>query len=172
MHQTTDTKPWYKHPWLWVLIMIPLISVMLSFTMLWVAITHKDAEVEGDWHKSRKAVKEDVSRDHYASALTITAQLNLTGQVLSVIVTSPYDLDKQARPATLNVNFSHPTHQAKDVHVVLTQQSDGSYNTTLSQPVTGRYYVDVNTSVWRLKSMLELPLNTAHTLQPAALNLE
>jgi hypothetical protein len=56
--------------------MIPVVSVILSFTMLWVAVVNKDPEVEGNWHKNRKAIEQDFSRDNYASALTITARLD------------------------------------------------------------------------------------------------
>ena len=57
MTDTVDNKPWYKHPWLWFLIAIPVVSVTLSFTMLFVALNHKDSEVEGDWRKNKKAIQ-------------------------------------------------------------------------------------------------------------------
>lgn len=164
------SKPWYKHPWLWFLIAVPVISVILSFSMLFVALDNKDPEVEGDWHKNKKAIQENFDREHYASALSIQAQLNTQNQLLMVKIVSPYALDKDALPSKINVIFSHPTHENKDLRLVLEQQTDGSYSTSLNHTLTGRYYLDINTKVWRLKEMVEMPLTQAITINPLPLN--
>ncbi len=167
----TDTKPWYKHPWLWLLIMIPLVSIILSFTMLWVAINNKDPEVEGNWHKNRKAIEQDFSRDNYASALTVTARLETTSPNLVIYIQSPYKLDAKALPDTLTVTLSHPTHQAKDMALTLKKSANGSYSTPLSNQVLGRYYVDISTSEWRLNGMVVFPLDVPYVVKPAPLSL-
>jgi len=41
----------------------------------------------------------------------------------------------------------------------------------MSQPLTGRYYLDVNTSVWRLKETIEMPLVAPFTVKPLALDI-
>lgn len=171
MRQVTDTKPWYKHPWLWLLIMIPAVSVTLSFTMLWVAIHNKDPEVEGDWHKNRKAIEQDFSRDNYASALTITATLTINAKNFVIHINSPYDLDKEARSDTLSVTLSHPTDQAKDIALTLRKLADGSYSTALKAPITGRYYMAISNSAWRLSDMIFLPLsNMPYIIKPMPLS--
>ncbi len=171
MNDTVENKPWYKHPWLWFVIAIPVVSLILSFTMLSVALTNKDSEVEGDWHKNKKAIQENFNRENYASALSINAVLSMNGNTLLVKISSPYPLDKDALPKQLNVIFSHPTHQDKDVRLQLTQQANGEYSGTMSQPLTGRYYLDVNTSVWRLKETIEMPLVAPFTVKPLALDI-
>lgn len=171
MRQVTDTKPWYKYPWLWLLIMIPAVSVTLSFTMLWVAINNKDPEVEGDWHKNRKAIEQDFSRNNYASALTISASLSITGQQLTLRVDSPYDLDKDARTDTLNVTLSHPTNQAKDITLTLKKAPDGTYTTPFDSSLSGRYYIAIGNSVWQLSDMVILPLeSTPYIVKPIPLS--
>jgi hypothetical protein len=37
-----QTRPWYREPWPWVLIAIPLLTVIASFVTLWLALSHPD----------------------------------------------------------------------------------------------------------------------------------
>ncbi len=162
-------KPWYKHPWVWVLILIPIVSVILSFSMLFTAISNKDAEVQDDWYKKGKAVAQDFARDDYATALTITGDLTLTDKKAQINVQSKYNLDDKARPATLLLEFSHPTDDKRDFSVTLQKQADGTYAGTISKVLTGRYYITISTPVWRLKDMIFLPLTKTLTIQPEAI---
>jgi hypothetical protein len=159
-------KPWYKHPWVWALITIPVVSVILSFSMLWTAITYKDAEVQDDWYKQGKAVAQDFARDEYASALTITADIALMDKQVRINVQSKYKLDDKALPATLSLAFSHPTDDKRDLALTLKKQADGAYVGTIDKALTGRYYVTISTPVWRLKDMIFLPLTKTLTIQP------
>ncbi len=161
-----DAKPWYHNPWVWFLILIPFTSVCLSFTMLYTAITNKDPEVQDDWYKDKKAIRQDFAKDEYASALSIEAQITQTGQHLKVVINSKYNLDNNALPATLQLAFSHPTDSKRDLATVLQKQVDGSYTTDLKQNLSGRYYITVSTHVWRLKDMIFLPLSESIILNP------
>ena len=87
-----------------------------------------------------------------------------------VHIDSPYKLDAKALPDTLTVNLSHPTNQTKDVALTLKKSVDGSYSTTLSNQVLGRYYVDISTSEWRLNDMVVFPLDASHIVKPAPLS--
>lgn len=171
MTATVDNKPWYKHPWLWFVIAIPVVSLILSFTMLFTALTHKDSEVEGDWRKNKKAVQENFHRETYASALSIEAIVTINNQQITVQISSPHQLDTDALPKQLNLVFAHPTHENKDLRLVLNQQANGLYQTTTPQTLTGRYYLDINTSVWRLKETIEMPLVAPLTVKPLALDI-
>lgn len=171
MTDTVENKPWYKHPWLWFVIAIPVVSLILSFTMLFTALTHKDSEVEGDWRKNKKAVQENFHRETYASALSIDAIVTINNQQITVQISSPHNLDTEALPKQLNLVFAHPTHENKDLRLVLNQQANGQYQTTIPQALTGRYYLDINTSVWRLKETIEMPLVAPLTVKPLALDI-
>ena len=38
----TDIRPWYREPWPWVLIAIPLLTVIASAITYWLAVTRPD----------------------------------------------------------------------------------------------------------------------------------
>lgn len=159
-------KPWYKHPWLWFVIIIPVVALILSFSMLYVAITQGDSEVTDDWYRKGKAIRQDLHRDNYASALTISADLSQSGKLVKVAVISQYKLDDKALPAALTLDFSHPTDSKKDLNLVLPKQPDGSYQGDAGKLLDGRYYITLSTTEWRLKDMVFFPLERHHTLNP------
>ena len=127
---------------------------------------NKDPEVQDDWYKDKKAVRQDFARDEYASALSIQAQYSHTGKAVKFVINSTYNLDSNALPATLTLAFSHPTDSKRDLSTVLQKQDDGSYTTTLDRELTGRYYLTLSNTVWRLKDMVFLPFSEPITIKP------
>ena len=43
-----DTQPWYRYRWPWILISIPLLTVIASFYTFYLAVTHPDYLVVDD----------------------------------------------------------------------------------------------------------------------------
>lgn len=48
VNEKTPSRPWYKEPWPWIIISIPLASVIMGFTTLYLAITNPDHLVVED----------------------------------------------------------------------------------------------------------------------------
>ncbi|MBT8062655.1 MAG: hypothetical protein HKO64_00875 [Xanthomonadales bacterium] len=44
----TDTEPWYRQFWPWMLIALPAAAVVACFITLWLALTHADPLVIKD----------------------------------------------------------------------------------------------------------------------------
>lgn len=151
-------KPWYKYPWPWILISVSVITLIVSFGLVWVAVANKDSEVHGDWYKDGKAINQDFARDDYASALTINAQLDFTGSQLHVTVSSRHPLAEDGLPKTLQLVFIHPSEAKRDVSVVLQRQADNSYLGQLNQPLNGHYEIELGCPAWRLSGMDSFPL--------------
>ncbi|PTQ88500.1 FixH family protein [Agitococcus lubricus] len=169
---TTTAKPWYKNAWVWFVIAIPVISLILSFSMLFVALDVKDSEVQDDWYTKGKAINQDFARDDYATALSINGVLTMSPQQIVLQIQSPYNLDEKALPAELSLLLAHPSDKLRDLKVTLNKQSDGQYRANIPQTLTGRYYLSLNSSVWRLKDTVFLPLTSAHVLKPTGLHGE
>jgi len=52
-------RPWYREPWCWVLIALPLSAVVGSMISLWLALSHPDLLVvdEIEYSKIKSAIK-------------------------------------------------------------------------------------------------------------------
>lgn len=165
---TKRNGPWYTHPWVWFIIIVPVASVALSFTMLYVAVSNKDSDVRDDWYKDKKAIRQDFRRDDLAASLQLQSEIAIQGQQVTVKLLSAGMLPQSATPATLNLLLSHPTDEKKDIRLVLKQGATATeYSAVFAAPPSGRFYVELGCPVWRLKDMAEFP-QTALTLKPPA----
>ncbi len=110
---TKRNGPWYTHPWVWFIIIVPVASVALSFTMLYVAVSNKDSDVRDDWYKDKKAIRQDFRRDDLAASLQLQSAIAIQGQQVTVKLLSEGMLPQSATPATLNLLLSHPTDEKR-----------------------------------------------------------
>lgn len=152
-------KPWYRHPYLWLVMILPAIAVVASLSFVRLAFTHTDDIVRDDWYMDGKTLRQDLSRD------TRAQQLGLVGQVEVGTTGSVEVRFEQAQPvvwpAQLWLNFYHPVKAAQDIQITLRQQADGHYrgqSPALLQ-ARGRYHAELeNGSDWRLQQDVMLPI--------------
>lgn len=54
-----DEKPWYKQFWPWFIISLPVTSVIVSMTILWLAVSNPDRSVlnDADYQALRNELK-------------------------------------------------------------------------------------------------------------------
>ncbi|RZU47202.1 hypothetical protein EV700_1597 [Fluviicoccus keumensis] len=150
---------WYTNPWVWLIIFIPVFTVGLSFSMLYVAVQNKDSEVKDDWYSQKKAIRQDFSRDNLATALAISTEITVTGKSLRVQLRSPGPLPPAATPEKLQLVLSHPTDIKKDLKAELVRQGEVYVGNLPAIPV-GRYYIEIGCKDWRLKDVVALPTDT------------
>jgi len=51
----SDSMPWYRYPWPWLLMAAPLTAVIWGATTLWIAVEYRDPLVtEHAWEDGRK----------------------------------------------------------------------------------------------------------------------
>lgn len=162
-----DTAPWYKHPWLWFIIFVPVFTVVLSFSLLYVAVVNKDPDVRDDWYKDKKAINQNLSRDNLAIALKLQGEVSFKEQEVEVTVSSLGALPEGALPPELDLVLSHPTDQKRDIHTELNLNGNRYIGKMAVQP-TGRYYLELGCKTWRMKEAITFPVSTvslnAHTL--------
>ena len=164
--QMTDTKPWYREPWPWIFIALPLTAVIGSIATAWIAVKSDDGVVEDDYYKRGLAINQSLYRDEAANALHLQATLNLSADGTR--------LDLQLAggilhyPAELNLRILHPTLAGKDQMIRLVETEQGHYSGS-TQPLTpGKWRVNLHDqgNTWRLTGDWEL--KKTHTLKLGA----
>jgi hypothetical protein len=154
----TTGKPWYRQFWPWFLIALPAISVVAGLTTLAIAIRNQDSLVRDDWYKDGKAINQSLARDGEASRLGVSAELQMdavTGEI-SALISGSATLHL---PPSVTLSLSHPTLAEQDQTTVLSQQQDGQYRGILQHGPQGRYYIEMGTPDWRLRSTRDFPLD-------------
>ena len=146
----SDSKPWYKEPWPWILMAGPGIVIIAGFVTLWLAVVSNDGLVTDDYYKQGMTINQRLQRDHYAGELGLHADLMRSGQQVRLLVAADRDA---ALPEALTLKLSHPTRAGQDQMVKMVSEGQGFYGGNLTEEVSGRWYVSIEdpSGKWRLQ---------------------
>ena len=148
----TTAKPWYRHRWPWFIMLGPFLAIVAGSYTGWLAFTHQDPLVVGDYYKRGKAINQDLSRDRAASALKLTATLHydVAGAVLGGTISSHGQPYRQA----LMLHLAHATLPEKDLKLALMPAPDGSFSAPLPMLDKTRWLVLIENDKrdWRLET--------------------
>lgn len=142
---------WYREPWPWILILLPLSAVVASFITIWLAVVSEDGLVADDYYKQGIAINQTLHRDQAAQAMRLGAILSIgaDGQTLTVKLTGKLVV----RPDTLRLSIVHPTQSGRDQYLTLPVNAAGIYSATLPSlagSVRWRMVLEEPLGVWRL----------------------
>lgn len=139
--QDTDNDelvPWFRQPWVWFIIALPLTSVVASLYLVTLSITHQDDLVRDDWYKAGRAINQDMHAEQRARAMGLTGTLNLdpAGPSISVQIAGGASL-----PATLSLSLAHSTLAAEDINIELLRGADGIWHAALPRLPMGKRHL-------------------------------
>ena len=146
----SDSKPWYKEPWPWILMAGPGTVIVAGFVTLWLAIVSNDGLVTDDYYKQGMTINQRLQRDHYARDIGLHADVMRSGQQVRLLVAADRDV---ALPDALMLKLSHPTRAGQDQMVKMAPDGQGFYGGILNVDVSGRWYVSIEdpSGKWRLQ---------------------
>lgn len=160
-----DSRPWYREPYVWLVILFPASAVIVGMIMLRLAIVSNDGLVHDDYYKRGMAINMTLERDRSAAAH------GLHGEFVLAAEEGRAYLDLEASPGfrfppMLQVNLLHATRAGQDQSLILARQADGRYVGPVAALGAGKWHVQVKGEDWRLVDKLFLPNLTAVTLRP------
>lgn len=148
--QSSDTRPWYKEPWPWLLMLGPFVVVVAGFITTWLAIRSNDGLVADDYYKQGLAINQQLERDQKAGELGMQAQFMRSGSQIRIILTK----GEQAKlPEKLSLRLSHPTRAGMDQVVELAAEGQGLFSGKLNSDISGRWraVLEDPSGQWRLQ---------------------
>ena len=163
-----DLEPWYKQFWPWVLVALPLSSVIAGLSTLYIAVVNQDSLVIEKWSKDGKAIYSDVSRFKAAEKLGLSGQLKIdyvTGEIFLHLLSDAIEKgvgDEAAYtyPDKLFLGIIHPTMASKDQNISLSKVADNNYRGQLNHQIEANrslFLSDLNES-WQIKINIDFPL--------------
>ena len=150
-----EKKPWYRHPWPWLLFAGPAVVAVAGSVTIWLAISSSDGLVADDYYKRGLAINQVLGRDRRAASLGIRATVSQEPQGgLRVALSGGGSL-----PAALTVQLIHPTRAGHDRTLVLEPVARGVYRSDALPIPAGRRYIIVGDEAgsWRLTGEWILP---------------
>jgi hypothetical protein len=148
---TEKIKPWYRHPWPWILMAGPFVVVVAGFITAYLAVTSNDGLVDDDYYKQGMEVNKVSVRDQKALSLGLQADVmqSADGAQVRVLLRGK---PEQVLPEVLSLRIVHPTRSGADQTVLLRAEGGGAYGGKLSALLTGRWHIALEDekSQWRL----------------------
>jgi len=156
-------RPWWEHRWPWLLMLGPFLVLLGASYTGWLAFSHQDALVVGDYYKKGKAINQDLRRDRAASALGLAATLRY--DAARGILTGKIDSANEAPQQRLALRLAHATQPAKDIAVDVQADADGVFGVALPMLERTRWQVliesgeaDAALRTWRLEGSWHWPV--------------
>jgi hypothetical protein len=150
-----EKKPWYRHPWPWLLFAGPAVVAVAGSVTIWLAISSSDGLVADDYYKRGLAINRVLARDRRAASLGVRATVSQDANGgLRVALSGGASL-----PPALTVQLIHPTRAGHDRTLVLRRAARGIYRSGAVPVPAGRRYVILGDEAgsWRLTGEWTLP---------------
>jgi hypothetical protein len=164
MNANTDQQPWYRHPWVWLLIALPLSAVIGGIITIYLAVTTSDGLVVDDYYRHGKAINQVLARDRAATERGLEARIALdavNNRVTVQLAARDADL-----PDVLTLAFLHPTTQGHDQQVRLARTGDDRYSGQFEDLRRGDWHLQLEADDWRLSGRIRVPLESPAVLLP------
>ncbi|MBI3569641.1 MAG: FixH family protein [Gammaproteobacteria bacterium] len=170
MHGKKDIKQgscWYREPFVWLLIALPLAAVIGSFVSLGLAISTDDGLVEDDYYRRGKEINRVLARDRAAEQLGLegTVELDAARHELKLSLDAREDMNL---PEQIEFRFLHATRAGLDKDVILPRVSGATYRAPLPELAPGHWNVQLAAQDWRLTGSLFVPGERGLVVRPAA----
>ena len=163
-----QNRPWYKEPYVLMLIGIPSSSVIVCTILITLATNTKDTLVRDNYYKDGLAINQELQWDKKAKNWDIRAELTVTGNTASLVLLN----SRQLAPSMLQLKLSHPTlaESDRDALLQLTQQKQNGkpvFQGFIDDLGDGRYYVQVESpeQSWRLRNELYMAQGETNALK-------
>jgi hypothetical protein len=164
MSANTDQLPWYRQPWVWLLIALPLSAVIGGVITLYLAVTTSDGLVVDDYYQHGKTINRVLARDRAAAKHGLAARISL--DAVNNRVTVQLASRDAVVPEALTLAFMHPTTQGHDQQVRLSRRGNDGYSGHFDDLRRGDWYVQLEADDWRLSGRIRVPLESPAVLLP------
>lgn len=135
-----EQKPWYQHPWLWI-VLAPLITVVcVSMVTVTIAYRNADDVVIDNYYKQGRMINQSLEQDRRALDLNLKANLRfdrVTGEVFLQLPTR-HELPKQ-----LLLLVDHPFKASLDQQIILQEVAAGQYRGELEKNLAYSWYLSL-----------------------------
>lgn len=154
MNKDNQIDTWYREPYVWLLITIPLVAVIGGIYTARLAVESNDGMVVDDYYKKGLEINRVLERDEAAEKLGIQANIQLSQEqnAFRLFLTGNAGF---TAPDKIDIRFMYATRSGFDKHLSLAKQNNSFYQGRLQQLRRGRWYVQIEAANWRiLKSIL------------------
>ena len=164
MNTSQLKRPWYREPWVWLMIAFPLSAVVAGMITIYLAVTTSDGLVVDDYYKRGKTINLDLARDTAAAGYQLKASIDLDLRDNSIQM--QLEGAMAVMPKLLTLSLLHPTRPGHDQVIVLQHAGDGFYSGGIDEVGRGNWYLQLEADDWRLSGNMQVPQTETTVLLP------
>jgi uncharacterized protein len=148
---TSQSKKWMKNPWVWLIIALPLSSVIAGIATVIITSQNQPEMIVDDYYKKGKAINQELSLYNAFKATGINLQVKMDG--------SRFELKASELIPALKVTLVHSTQGKRDLSFVVTPNASGSLAKTLENEISGKWnlFVEPMDGSWKVQQKLVFP---------------
>ncbi len=148
-------KPWYKQFWPWLLISLPVFSVLKAVHTVYIMNQQNPDLVVDDYYAEGKAINMNLAKYREAASRNLAGGVLLAGNKVLV--------NMKANPLlgdTLHLSFVHNTFASKDFNLVAERSGESLFIAELPTAIDGKWNLVVSDteSEWKLRASFVLPI--------------
>lgn len=169
VRQEETPQPWYRHPWVWLIIAIPGSSVLVGAFMITAALNTPGDLVQDDYYRAGVAINQDLSARRRAEELGLQAVLQNHGpDDLLLRVEAGPGVTVEAPGALLEAHLQHPTLADRDITLRMEPVANGRWAVALPR-FEGTRTLEVThpSAGWSLRQEVRAPAIASGAQPPA-----
>jgi hypothetical protein len=164
MNTSQLKRPWYREPWVWLMIAFPLSAVIGGVITIYLAVVTSDGLVVDDYYKRGKAINMVLARDVAAAHYQLRASIDIDlrdNRVQLLLESAIAEL-----PETLTFSLLHPTRPGHDQIIILQHAGEGVYHGSIDELDRSKWYLQLEADDWRLSGSVQIPQSGSLVLLP------
>ncbi|MGV0998455.1 MAG: FixH family protein [Fluviibacter sp.] len=161
----SDSTPWYRHRWPWILMAGPAIVIVAGFITAWLAIVSNDGVVEDNYYKVGLAVNQQLKEKQLAAELNLKADMSFLADKREIRVLLS-GIPEEAFPQTLQLKLIHPTRKGEDQILTLQRHANAFVGVLAASVGTGRWNVVLEDPFagWRMDGVWNMQTSSRITV--------
>ena len=158
MSHPSQKRPWYKEPWLWLVILLPVSAVIAGIATVIIAYQNKDDLVVDNYYQQGLAINQNLEEMNKAKALNLTGFIQFKNPMIQLQLNS----NSGSILGDIKLDVIHPTKKALDRHFHLKNKGNNLFTTTFTKPIHGKRYLRLTSS--QNKWIIDIAVNIVPNL--------
>ena len=142
-------RPWFREPWVWLVIALPASAVLGGIVTVWIAVESDDGLVQDDYYKHGLEINRKLDRDKAAIQYDLVADLKISENQNNIQISLDAN-DQFISPSSIKLSFLHPTIKGQDQILVFQSTGMNIYAGLLPSLISGKWYLQIEADDWRL----------------------
>ena len=147
--------PWHNEPYVWLVILFPLLAIVGGMVTIYLAISSDDGLVVDDYYKKGLEINKTLQRDIQAEIYGLKADTNIDHENGQLTIKLAANKDFHY-PAQLNIQLLHATRKNYDQNLTANKILDTEYQSSIYKLNKGTWYILIEGEDWRLINTLTI----------------